>query len=145
MLLGLASCAETRDARIMATAMIAPGIELVFGALRDVHFGPVVMFGLGGIYAEALDDVVFHPAPLNEADAASLISRIEAASILQGYRDGPTIDVQSAARLLRQLGDLLVAYPEIDEVDLNPIILNEHGLVIADARIILSHPVGADR
>jgi acyl-CoA synthetase (NDP forming) len=143
-LLGREGNDKARDAAVMATEMIAPGIELVFGAMRDVHFGPVAMFGLGGIYAEALNDVAFHLAPLHESAAASLISEIQGASLLFGYRGGPAIDIQAAAHLLIQLGDVLMAYPEVDEIDLNPVILNEHGLAIADARVILSETAGAD-
>jgi acetate---CoA ligase (ADP-forming) len=134
--------ADSANARVMATAMIGGGIELVFGAMRDTHFGPVVMFGLGGVYAEALNDVVFQLAPLHVGEAERLMSEIQGARLLFGYRGGPEIDTQAAARLLVQLGDVLVAYPEIDEIDLNPVILNEQGLAIADARIILSGSVG---
>jgi len=144
LLLDRAGNDKRRDATIMATAMIAPGIELVFGAMRDTHFGPVVMFGLGGVYTEALDDVAVHLAPLDEEAAASLISEIQGASLLFGYRGGPAIDIQTAVRLLVQLGDVLVAYPEINEIDLNPVILNEHGLTVADARVILSETASVD-
>ncbi|MGI9423765.1 MAG: acetate--CoA ligase family protein [Hyphomicrobiaceae bacterium] len=143
-LLDRAGHSKARDATVMATAMIAPGIELVFGAMRDTHFGPVVVFGLGGVYTEALDDVAVHPAPLHEDAAASLISEIQGASLLFGYRGGPAIDIQTAARLLVQLADVLVAYPDIDAIDLNPVILNEDGLTIADARIILSETSDLD-
>ncbi len=144
LLLGMRAGDNKSDATVMATAMITPGIELVFGAIRDPHFGPIVMFGLGGIYAEALNDVAFHLAPLHEDTAASLVSEIQGASLLFGYRRGPTIDMQAAAHLLVQLGDTLVAYPEIDEIDLNPVILNDQGLALADARVILSETAAVD-
>ncbi|MGI9479897.1 MAG: acetate--CoA ligase family protein [Hyphomicrobiaceae bacterium] len=132
------------DVTVMATAMITSGIELVFGAVRDPHFGPVVMFGIGGIYAEALNDVAFQIAPLNESMAESLISEIQSTRMLFGFRGGPTIDVEAASHLLCCLGDLLHIYPEIDGIDLNPVMLNDEDLAIADVSIILSEAPGAD-
>ena len=125
-------------ARVMATEMIASGVELAFGAFRDRHFGPLVMFGVGGVHLEAFRDVVFAPAPLSQEDAAAMLGRIRAAGLLAGARGGPAIDADAAARLLVRLGDVLAVYPEVDEIDLNPVILNRDGLGLADARVIVS-------
>ena len=122
--------------QIMSTPMIPRGIETAFGAIRDPHFGPMVMFGLGGIHVQAIEDVAFRVAPLTEREAREMLGEIRAHGLLAGHRGSPRIDADRAARLLVQLGNILVSYPEIAEIDLNPVIVIVDGLQIADARVI---------
>ena len=129
---------DLRDAaQVMSTPMIGSGSETVFGALRDPHFGPVLMFGLGGIHLEVIDDVVFRLAPLAEDEAHAMLGAIRAHRLLDGHRGSPGVNLKAAARLLVQLGNALIAYPAISEIDLNPVFLSPHGAAIADARVIL--------
>ena len=129
---------DLRDAaQVMSTPMIGSGLETVFGALRNPHFGPVLMFGLGGIHLEVIDDVVFRLAPLAEDEAHAMLGAIRAHRLLDGHRGSPSVNLKAAARLLVQLGNALIAYPAISEIDLNPVFLSPHGAAIADARVIL--------
>ncbi|MFT5174651.1 MAG: acyl-CoA synthetase (NDP forming) [Gammaproteobacteria bacterium] len=137
--------ADRAAAQVMSTPMIPRGIETAFGAIRDPHFGPMVMFGLGGIHLQAIEDVAFRVAPLNESEARDMLGDIRAHRLLAGHRGAPPIDAARAARLLVQLGDILVSYPEIAEIDLNPVIVNAQGLLIADARVILTGAGATDK
>ena len=124
-------------ARVLLTPMITDGVETVFGAFRDPHFGPVVMFGLGGVFVEALDDVVFALAPLAPEEARRMLREVRGAALLQGTRGRPSIDHAAAAALLVRLSALITAEPEIAEIDLNPVFLRPKGLAIANARVVL--------
>jgi acetyltransferase len=95
------------------------------------------MFGLGGIYAEALRDVVFRIAPVGEAEAADMIGGIRAHKILQGMRGQPPVDTDSLKSLIRRVSQLAVDIPEIAELDLNPILPLAHGVTAVDARVKL--------
>ena len=113
-----------------------PGQEVVVGLTRDAQFGHAVMFGLGGTLVEVLKDVAFRIVPVTEKDAAEMISEIRGARILEGVRGGKPADVAALQQLLVQVSDLVVKHPEIAELDLNPVIIYESGLLIVDARIV---------
>lgn len=129
-LLGLAE-----GARILVQPQLQ-GLELVVGGLREPTLGPIVAFGLGGIFVEALDSVVFSAAPLTRAQAVDLASRVRGAAVLSGERGLPAVDTEALVRLVQAVGDLLVAYPEIAELDLNPVVAGPQGVAAVDVRMV---------
>jgi len=130
-----------KDADIsgMLVTPMAPkgGIEIIIGVVRDPSFGPVLMFGLGGVLVEVLKDVVFRSLPLTEDDARSMLSEIRASKILDGVRGAPPADKEALVRLMLGISDLCTAFPEIAELDLNPVLAYPQGVGILDARILL--------
>jgi len=117
-------------------------IELILGLLRDPRFGPCVMFGLGGILAEAFRDTAFAMAPLSKTDARGLISRIRGQALLDGFRGMPAVDRDALADILVALGDLALgdlglAHPRIREIDVNPLLVGPDGMAAVDATIVL--------
>jgi len=118
------------------------GLEVIIGVNRDPAFGPVVLFGLGGVFAEALQDTTLRIAPFGEDEAREMIGEIRAASLLKGIRGFPAIDEVSLVKLLVSISNLAIDHPEIIEIDLNPVRLYPVGLLALDARIILENTVG---
>ena len=113
--------------------------EFVAGLIRDPQFGPVVMFGLGGVFTEALHDVVFSIAPFDEADAARMIDEIRASSLLGAFRGEAPVDREALVQSLVGLSKLGVEYPEVAEIDINPLLVGPDGRVTAvDALVVLS-------
>lgn len=127
--------AEVRG--ILVRRMIPEGYEVILGAKRDPAFGPVVMFGLGGIYVELFKDVTFGLAPLGPVAAERMIRSVKAYHILAGARGRPAADLKSIQESLIRLGQLIGDFPRIKEIDVNPLIVGpaEVGNVVADARI----------
>ncbi len=125
---------------VMVEEMAPVGKEVILGMNRDPQFGPLLMFGMGGIYVEALEDVSFRLAPIRELTATLMIKRTKTHKILDGYRGGPVYDVENIATCLKKLSQLVVDFEEIEELDINPLIVYEKGkgCKIVDARIILS-------
>lgn len=123
---------------VLATPMLQSGVEIILGVTRDETFGPVLMFGLGGIMVEVLKDVTFRSIPLSREDAASMLTDIKAAEILDGVRGANAVDKEALIDLIVKLSDMVWKHPQIAELDLNPVIAREDGVSIADARIILS-------
>ncbi|HOW59583.1 MAG TPA: acetate--CoA ligase family protein [Candidatus Omnitrophota bacterium] len=119
--------------------MAPKGREVILGMKRDPHFGPVLMFGLGGIYVEALKDVTFRVAPIRELSAYDMIKSIRAYKLLQGVRGEPPADIEAMAECLKRLSQLSCDHPEIDEIDINPLMVygEGKGAGVIDARIIL--------
>jgi acetyl coenzyme A synthetase (ADP forming)-like protein len=120
--------------------MVPGGREVIVGMNRDPHFGPVVMFGLGGIYVEALRDVAFRVAPFDRCDAREMIGEIAAHNLLRGVRGERPSDLEALAEALLRLAQLAMDLPEIAEFDLNPLTVFEEGsgLVGIDMRLVLS-------
>ena len=116
--------------------MAEPGLEVIVGAARDATFGPVLMFGLGGVFVEALRDVSFRVIPATERDVQEMMEEIKGYQLLQGYR-GRSADITSLRDILLKVSDLVTAYPAIKEVDLNPVFAYPEGSLVVDARIIL--------
>ncbi|NYT01936.1 MAG: acyl-CoA synthetase [Methanosarcinales archaeon] len=116
--------------------MARPGIEVIVGVTRDPTFGPVLMFGLGGVFVEVLRDVAFRSIPLLENDAQDIIEEIRGYALLKGYR-GIAGDVPALKDLLLRISRLVEDFPEIAEMDLNPVFLYSSGYMVVDARIIL--------
>ena len=125
---------------VLVQRMAAPGRELIVGIARDPSFGPLIMFGLGGVLAEALQDVVFRLAPLTRWDAAEMCRTIRGATLLQAFRGAPPVDFRALEDVLLRVSQLACAFPGIEELDLNPLLVSEAGAVAVDARIVLSHP-----
>lgn len=119
--------------------MAPKGREVILGMKRDPHFGPVLMFGLGGIYVEALKDVTFRVAPIRELSAIDMIKSIRAYKLLQGVRGEPPADIEAIADSLKRLSQLSCDHPEIEEIDMNPLMVygEGKGAGVVDARIIL--------
>lgn len=114
-----------------------PGREVILGATRDPKFGAIIMFGLGGIYTEALKDVTFRLAPLRQLSARHMLEQIRGRKILEGIRGEAPADFETLQECLERLSQLVVEFPVIAELDINPLIAYEKGAVVADARIIL--------
>jgi acetyltransferase len=130
------------DARIEGVLMekMAPGgEECILGANRDPMFGPICMFGLGGTFVEALQDVTFRLAPMWESSAESMIRSINAFRILQGHRGKPPADLEAIKECILRLAQLVTDHPEIDELDINPLMVYAEGkgCVVADSRMIV--------
>ncbi|CAM5447756.1 CoA-binding domain protein OS=Tsukamurella paurometabola (strain ATCC 8368 / DSM / CCUG 35730/ CIP 100753 / JCM 10117 / KCTC 9821 / NBRC 16120 / NCIMB 702349 / NCTC 13040) OX=521096 GN=Tpau_2035 PE=4 SV=1 [Tsukamurella paurometabola] len=123
---------------LIVSPMARPGIELLVGAMQDPIFGPVVVFGSGGVLVEALKDVTFRAAPFTELEAREMIDETAVSRMLDGHRHLPRIDRDELARLLVRIGDLIATRRDIDELDLNPVIASADGLVPADVRIVLT-------
>jgi acetate---CoA ligase (ADP-forming) len=121
---------------ISVQKMAEPGIEAIIGVTRDPGFGPVLMFGLGGVFVEVLKDVTFRILPITEDDAAEMIEEIKGSSLLKGYR-GTSADIEALKGLLLKVSHLVTEHPEIRELDLNPVFLYPSGCLTVDARIFV--------
>ena len=117
--------------------MLAGGVELIVGVTQDKNFGPLIMFGLGGVYAELFKDVTFRIHPLTDVDADSMINAFRSHKILDGWRGAPPSDIHAIKELLLRISALIEDIPEIQEMDLNPIMAmgTGQGCCVADARI----------
>jgi acyl-CoA synthetase (NDP forming) len=124
--------------KVLVQKMIPSNTELVLGALRDKSFGPVVMCGMGGIYVEALKIVGFRLSPISLHDARRLIRETLPPALIKGARGRGPMNVDSVAGVLVSLGRLLEDQPQIEEVDLNPVLPYGDGCIAVDARIIIS-------
>jgi acetate---CoA ligase (ADP-forming) len=123
-------------------AQVPSGTEVLIGIQRDPNFGPVVVFGLGGIYVEVLRDVTFRLAPVRPLSARHMIESVRGFPILQGVRGGPPGDLDRLAEAIERISQLAVEVPEVAELDLNPLIVRPagEGVVAVDARIVLAPP-----
>ncbi len=117
--------------------MISDGKEVILGAKRDPSFGPVVLFGLGGIYVEAFEETSLRVAPINRSEAEEMISEVKAARILKGLRGERPLDVGALVADLLRLSQLMLDFPEIEGIDINPVKVLEKGAIAVDARIVL--------
>jgi acetyltransferase len=121
--------------RLLVEAMAETGVELVVGAHRDPIFGPVVVLGLGGTAAEALDDVSVRLAPVGRADAVTMLADLSGRRLLYGWRNGPTLNDEEIGEIVMVIGRLLADNPHLDTIEINPLRLTETGLVALDAAI----------
>ena len=117
--------------------MARSGVEVIIGMTKDAQFGPVIMFGLGGILVEVLKDVSFRIVPMTKRDAAEMISEIKGYPILKGYRGQEPANIPYLEDLIVKVSDFVDKNPEIKELDLNPIFAYKDGAVAVDARVIL--------
>ena len=119
--------------RFLVEEMAPDGVDLVVGARRDPVFGPLVLLGLGGTTAEALDDVALRLAPLSVSEAAAMPDELAGRALLDGWRGGPVLDREAVAEVVTALGAFLDAHPHVAEIEINPLRLNADGLVALDA------------
>ena len=117
--------------------MARPGIEVIIGMSKDAQFGPVLMFGLGGIWVEVLRDVSFRITPLTKQDAREMIREIKGYPLLQGYRGQGPVDVSNLEEMLCKVSNFVEQTPEVKELDLNPVFAYSDGAVAVDARVVL--------
>jgi acetyl coenzyme A synthetase (ADP forming)-like protein len=157
-LVGLKTEDEVRDGyeRILASAraydpgaridgvqvqqMVGGGHEVIIGAVTDPTFGKLVAFGLGGVLVEVLKDVTFRLAPVSDEEALGMLDDIKAAQVLRGARGAEPADRGALAALIERVGKLVSDFPEIVEVDLNPVFADANGAVAADVRILIGEP-----
>jgi acyl-CoA synthetase (NDP forming) len=129
------------DARILGVAVqyMAPqGTEVIVGMTTDPQFGPVMMFGLGGIMVEVLKDVSFRLVPLAEKDADQMINEIKGRPVLAGVRGQPPSDVAALKQTILKVSEFVQQHPEVRELDLNPVFAYPDGALAVDARIVIS-------
>ncbi len=156
--LGLKSASAVRDAfsdlhtrladrldGVLVQSMVGDGVEMVVGGLNDRQLGPVIMAGTGGIFVELLGDTAFRMCPLSEGDATSLVEDLKGKLLLRGYRGAAAADEQAFRELLLAVSQLLDACPEIEEMDLNPVMVRRKGAVVVDARIKVAVTAEAHR
>ena len=136
---------EARIEGVIVYPMVPQGTEIIIGMMKDPHFGPVAMFGLGGIFVEVLKDVSFRIIPLEERDAREMITEIKGYEILKGARGEASKDIEAIKKLLMKISQLITENPEINEIDLNPIFVFEKGLQVVDAQMILKGGVFVGR
>ncbi len=122
---------------VLIQKMISGGKEVILGAKRDPSFGPVVLFGLGGIYVEVLKETSLRVAPINRSEAEEMISELKSSAILKGVRGERPSDIEAIVEMLLRLSQLMVDFPEIEGIDINPVMALEKGATAVDARIVL--------
>lgn len=136
-----AKAPKARFDGVSVQAKAAPGVEILAGIVRDSQFGPMVVAGLGGVLVEVLRDTTMRLAPIDASEARKMLEELKGATVLRGVRGSPPADLDAAAALIARLSELAAAFPEIAEMDLNPIAVHTTGLTALDARVMLS---GAD-
>ena len=117
--------------------MADPGVEIIIGANKDPQFGHVILFGLGGVLVEILQDVALRLVPLTPRDAREMVREIKSLPLLQGYRNYPACSLESIEQALLSLSKFLEQHEEVRELDLNPVFCYSDGLVAVDARVVL--------
>lgn len=122
---------------VLVSPMAQKGVEVIIGTKIDDQFGPIIMYGMGGVMVEVLKDVVFRVLPISNKGAKKMIEETKSYPILEGVRGHSGYDQKALVNLLLLCSELIESYPEIEEMDLNPVIVHEEGLSIVDARILL--------
>jgi acetate---CoA ligase (ADP-forming) subunit beta len=129
--------AKAKIVGVLVQEMAPQSTEVIVGAIKDPQFGQTLMFGLGGIFVELLKDVTFRIAPLTRECAHEMVTKVKAYPLLTGYRNTPPTDIEAIINVLMNTSKLVMDYPEIKELDLNPIMAYKKGAKTVDARIIL--------
>ena len=132
------SQAQESDATVLVQEMVKGSRELVVGLTRDVQFGPCVMFGLGGIFTEILEDISFRVAPIQKADALDMMLELKGRKILQAVRGMPAADLDLLSEILITVGNIGLEHDRIKEIDINPVILAGSKPVAVDALVVLT-------
>ncbi|HOP08748.1 MAG TPA: acetate--CoA ligase family protein [Candidatus Methanofastidiosa archaeon] len=122
---------------VLISPMMRQGVEVIIGMTQDPQFGPVIMFGLGGIFVEVFKDVSFRVTPVDRVDASEMVREIKAYPILTGIRGERPKDIDALIDLILKVSDLSDEHSEIRELDLNPVFVYDQGVSVVDARIIL--------
>ena len=123
---------------VLVSPMAESGVEVIIGVVHDETFGPILMFGLGGIFVEVLKDVSFRALPMSRADALEMISEIQSGGILDGVRGSLPINKEALVDLMMKVAEIAMLHEEISEIDLNPVVLRHDGYDVVDARMVLS-------
>ncbi|MEJ2100158.1 MAG: acetate--CoA ligase family protein, partial [Desulfobacterales bacterium] len=134
----LSVTAKERVLGTILSPMVAGGQECIVGMIRDKQFGPVIMFGLGGIFVEILKDVSFRAVPMTEQELDDMIGETKGYKLLTGIRGEKPKDIGAVKEILAKLNAIAADNPEIQEIDLNPVIVHEKGASIVDSRVILT-------
>jgi acetyl coenzyme A synthetase (ADP forming)-like protein len=129
--------ADARIVGVQVQQMLRGGQEVIIGAVTDGSFGKLVAFGLGGVLVEVLKDITFRLAPATREDALSMLDGIQAAEMLKGVRGGDPVDREALARLIVNVSELVSDFPEISEMDLNPVFASKTSAIAADVRIVV--------
>ncbi len=124
---------------ILVAPMAQKGLEIIIGTKTDEQFGPVIMYGLGGIMVEIMKDVTFWVLPVSSTSCKKMLNDTHSSVLLDGVRGQKGYDKKSLRKLISMCSELIESYPEIEEMDLNPVLLYEKGLDVVDARIILKN------
>jgi acyl-CoA synthetase (NDP forming) len=127
---------------VLVEKMMPPSTEMIVGGIRDRQFGPSIMFGIGGIFAEIYDDVAFRVAPIDKIDASNLIHELKGHKILEGARGKPPADLDSIISILINVSDLMIEHDAINQLDLNPVIAYSDSVCAVDSRIIIGQTDG---
>jgi acyl-CoA synthetase (NDP forming) len=133
---------EAKIEGVSVQKMARPGVEVIIGMSKDAQFGPVLMFGLGGILVEILKDVSFRIVPLVRRDAREMVREIKGYPLLEGYRGQEPVDVANLEELILKVSDFVEQHPEVAELDLNPVFAYSDGAIAVDARVILEDVAG---
>jgi acyl-CoA synthetase (NDP forming) len=137
----MASCTtKFPNAKIEGVAvqnMARTGVEVIVGMTKDPQFGPVIMFGMGGIWVELLKDITFRITPLTQKDAHDMITQIKSFPLLNGFRGTEPVDLKVLEDILMKVSAFVENNPQIKEMDLNPVFAYKDGAIVVDARIIL--------
>jgi acyl-CoA synthetase (NDP forming) len=123
---------------VLVQKMVLGGKEVILGTKQDPSFGPVVLFGLGGIYVEVFKETSLRVAPINRPEAEEMISELKAAAILKGIRGERPLDIETLVENLLRLSQLMMDFSEIEGIDINPVMVFEKGAVAVDCRILLN-------
>jgi acyl-CoA synthetase (NDP forming) len=118
--------------------MVAGGVEMIVGITRDDRFGPIITAGFGGVLVELMRDVVTRLAPIDTAQARAMIDSLRGRALLSGYRGRPPADLDALAALIVKVGLLAAEVPELRELDLNPVTVDQHGVTVLDARAVVA-------
>jgi acyl-CoA synthetase (NDP forming) len=129
---------QGKVAGVLVQKMVPDGKEVILGAKRDSSFGPVVLFGLGGIFVEILKETSLRVAPIDRYEAQEMISETRGSDIFRGLRGEKPLDTEALIESLLRLSQLVVDFPEIEGIDINPLKVLEKGAVAVDARILLT-------
>jgi acetate---CoA ligase (ADP-forming) subunit beta len=127
---------------VLVQKMALKGTEFVVGATRDPQFGPTIMFGLGGVYVELFKDVAFRLAPITEEEALGMMKEIKSYPLLTGFRGAQPLDMKESARAIIAVGRIMLDQPQIESIDINPLLIYPKGVMAVDVRIILAKGKG---
>jgi acyl-CoA synthetase (NDP forming) len=125
----------SRRPAVIVQPMVRGGVETIVGLLQQPEFGPLVMFGLGGVTTDLLGDRTFRCAPVTDVDAAEMVHAVRAFPLLTGYRGGPPADLATLQEVIVRVGQLGARHPEVAELDLNPVMARPDRAVALDVRV----------
>ena len=128
---------EAQITGVQVQQMVTEGTEVIVGSIRDAAFGPVVMFGLGGVLVETLQDTTFRLAPTTQTEALRMLDEIRGAAVLRGVRGLPAANQQVLSAVIVNVSQLAADFPEISEIDLNPVMVSPNGAIAVDARLVV--------